>query len=189
LKHKPFSALRGVVVPHAPERPASPQPSPRLAAPPPVGRLFVREELDAVENGVLTRVIGLPRDRLDALGRRLREALGRPVQIEGRDLLAMTEEGERVAAWIRGAVGGQIVLVRRPAAPEPSRGGAPGGTERARIRRGLRVAIVQKADQPSGVLTEGIVRDILTSSPVHPRGIKVRLESGEVGRVQRIFPG
>ncbi len=189
LKHKPFSALRGVAMPRAPERPASPQPSPLLPSPAPVGRIFVREELDAVENKVLTRVIGLPRDCLDALGRRLREALGRPVQIEGRDLLVMTEEGERVAAWLRGAVGGEIVQVRRPAAPEPSRGGEPGGTERARIRRGLRVAIVQKADQPSGALTEGVVRDILTSSPVHPRGIKVRLESGEVGRVQRIFPG
>jgi uncharacterized repeat protein (TIGR03833 family) len=58
---------------------------------------------------------------------------------------------------------------------------------RAQIRRGLRVAIVMKADQDSGALTEGVVQDILTSSPTHPRGIKVRLESGEVGRVRRIL--
>lgn len=60
------------------------------------------------------------------------------------------------------------------------------GTRRADIRPGLRVSIVQKADQQSGKLTEGIVKDILTSSPVHPHGVKVRLESGQVGRVKEI---
>ncbi len=48
------------------------------------------------------------------------------------------------------------------------------------------MAIVQKQDQRTGQLTEGIVRDILTSSATHPHGIKVRLETGEVGRVQEI---
>ena len=61
------------------------------------------------------------------------------------------------------------------------------GTVRARISPGLRVSIVQKADQGSGRRTEGVVRDILTSSPTHPHGIKVRLETGEVGRVQEIL--
>jgi uncharacterized repeat protein (TIGR03833 family) len=51
----------------------------------------------------------------------------------------------------------------------------------------MRVAIVTKADQAPGRLTEGIVRDILTNSPYHPHGIKVRLESGEVGRVKSIL--
>lgn len=60
------------------------------------------------------------------------------------------------------------------------------GTIRDNIYPGLRVAIVQKRDQRSGKLTEGIVKDILTNSPFHPRGIKVRLETGEVGRVQII---
>lgn len=60
------------------------------------------------------------------------------------------------------------------------------GTERANIKRGSRVSIVMKEDQRSGKLTEGIVKDILTSSPVHPHGIKVRLESGQVGRVKKI---
>jgi uncharacterized repeat protein (TIGR03833 family) len=59
-------------------------------------------------------------------------------------------------------------------------------TNRSAIKPGLKVAIVLKADQRSGKLTEGIVKDILTSSPTHPHGIKVRLESGEVGRVQTI---
>lgn len=61
------------------------------------------------------------------------------------------------------------------------------GTRRADIRAGLKVAIVLKADQRTGKLTEGIVKDILTSSPTHPHGIKVRLESGAVGRVKKIF--
>jgi uncharacterized repeat protein (TIGR03833 family) len=57
---------------------------------------------------------------------------------------------------------------------------------RADIKPGLKVAIVLKEDQRTGRLTEGIVRDILTSSPHHPHGIKVRLESGEVGRVKSL---
>lgn len=51
---------------------------------------------------------------------------------------------------------------------------------------GTGVKIVQKQHQRSGILTEGIVAEILTSSPSHPHGIKVRLETGEVGRVQEI---
>lgn len=60
------------------------------------------------------------------------------------------------------------------------------GTNRSEIKPGMRVAIVLKQDQRTGKLTEGIVKDILTNSPTHPHGIKVRLESGEVGRVKRI---
>ncbi|MFC1687108.1 YwbE family protein [Patescibacteria group bacterium] len=60
------------------------------------------------------------------------------------------------------------------------------GQRRENIYPGLLVAIIQKADQRSGELTEGIVQDILTNSPSHPHGIKVRLETGEVGRVQEI---
>jgi uncharacterized repeat protein (TIGR03833 family) len=50
----------------------------------------------------------------------------------------------------------------------------------------MRVAIVQKQDQRTGRLTEGVVRDILTKSATHPHGIKVRLETGEVGRVKQV---
>ncbi len=60
------------------------------------------------------------------------------------------------------------------------------GTERSDIRSGLEVQIVQKQDQNSGKLTKGIVKDILTNSSSHPHGIKVRLISGEVGRVKEI---
>jgi uncharacterized repeat protein (TIGR03833 family) len=62
------------------------------------------------------------------------------------------------------------------------------GTRRADIKAGSRVRIVLKQDQRSGRLTEGIVQDVLTNSPEHPYGIKVRLETGEVGRVKQIIP-
>jgi uncharacterized repeat protein (TIGR03833 family) len=58
------------------------------------------------------------------------------------------------------------------------------GTRRSDIKPGIRVSIVLKKDQRTGKLTEGVVKDILTNSPQHPHGIKVRLESGEVGRVK-----
>ena len=60
------------------------------------------------------------------------------------------------------------------------------GMNRSEIRAGLRVCIVLKEDQRSGKLTEGVVKDILTKSPTHPHGIKVRLESGAVGRVKKM---
>ena len=60
------------------------------------------------------------------------------------------------------------------------------GTNRSDVKKGLSVAIVLKQDQRSGNLTEGIVKDILTNSSNHPHGIKVRLESGAVGRVKTI---
>jgi len=60
------------------------------------------------------------------------------------------------------------------------------GTIRKHIKVGIKVLVVQKQDQRSGKLTEGIVQKILTNSEVHPRGIKVMLEGGIVGRVQEI---
>jgi len=61
------------------------------------------------------------------------------------------------------------------------------GIERINIKPGIRVMVVQKEDQRTGDLTEGIVKEILTSSSHHPHGIKVRLESGVVGRVKEIL--
>ncbi len=60
------------------------------------------------------------------------------------------------------------------------------GTQRKDIKIGSRVSVVQKQDQRSGKLTEGIVKRLLTNSAVHPHGIKVMLESGIVGRVKEI---
>ena len=60
------------------------------------------------------------------------------------------------------------------------------GQNRRDIRPGLQVEVVTKQDQRSGRITRGIVKDILTNSSHHPHGIKVRLETGEVGRVQAL---
>jgi len=62
------------------------------------------------------------------------------------------------------------------------------GTKRENIKIGSEVDIVLKKDQPTGKLTHGRVKDILTSDSKHHRGIKVRLEDGQVGRVQKIYP-
>ena len=61
------------------------------------------------------------------------------------------------------------------------------GTKRANIKSGISVSIVLKKDQRTGKLTDGIVKDILTNSATHPHGIKVRLTTGEVGRIKVIL--
>ena len=61
------------------------------------------------------------------------------------------------------------------------------GRHRADIKPGARVKVVQKQDQGSGKLTEGIVKDLLTRSSSHPHGIKVRLQGGVVGRVKEVI--
>ena len=61
------------------------------------------------------------------------------------------------------------------------------GTLRSNIKKGATVSVVQKQHQRSGELTDGIVKDLLTNSSNHPHGIKVRLESGIVGRVKQIL--
>jgi uncharacterized repeat protein (TIGR03833 family) len=62
------------------------------------------------------------------------------------------------------------------------------GQRRSDVRAGIRVEIILKKDQRTGKRTIGIVKDILTSAAFHSRGIKVRLEDGQIGRVQAIFP-
>jgi uncharacterized repeat protein (TIGR03833 family) len=61
------------------------------------------------------------------------------------------------------------------------------GTIRANIKPGMQVLIILKKDQRTGYLTEGIVKDLLTSASRHHRGIKVRLQDGQIGRVQKII--
>ena len=63
------------------------------------------------------------------------------------------------------------------------------GSERKDVRPGLAVGVVLKQDQRTGKLTRGVVKDVLTKSPHHPHGIKVRLETGEVGRVKEVING
>ncbi|MCK5638823.1 MAG: YwbE family protein [Flavobacteriaceae bacterium] len=61
------------------------------------------------------------------------------------------------------------------------------GRNRKNILIGIEVEIVQKQDQRSGNLTEGVVKRILTNSPNHPHGIKVQIETGEIGRVKNVL--
>lgn len=61
------------------------------------------------------------------------------------------------------------------------------GTLRKALKPGMRVAIVLKKDQRSGKLTQGVIKQLLTKSPSHPHGIKVRLEDGQIGRVKKIL--
>ncbi len=61
------------------------------------------------------------------------------------------------------------------------------GQERKDVRPGVKVDIVLKQDQRTGRLTRGVVKDVLTKSSYHPHGIKVRLETGEVGRVKEVL--
>jgi uncharacterized repeat protein (TIGR03833 family) len=183
LKHSPFASLRSQAARPAP----APKPVTPPATPPPLARVVVREEFDSEQDGLIARVIGVPPERLRAIGAKLRAALGASVFIEGRDLLVTPNDCERVASWLRDEGASEVVLAERPEPTNLEQAGTPGGTLRAELRRGLHVAIVTKADQDTGGLTEGVVRDILTRSPTHPRGIKVRLESGQVGRVRRIL--
>ena len=62
------------------------------------------------------------------------------------------------------------------------------GKTRVNVKIGAEVDIVLKKDQPTGKLTHGKVAEILTSDSFHPRGVKVRLEDGQVGRVQKVYP-
>lgn len=61
------------------------------------------------------------------------------------------------------------------------------GTNRSLIKPGSHVAIVLKENQRTGILTEGVVQSLLTKSPTHPHGIKVRLTDGQVGRVKKVL--
>jgi uncharacterized repeat protein (TIGR03833 family) len=62
------------------------------------------------------------------------------------------------------------------------------GQTRSNVKQGAEVLVVMKQDQRTGKLTRGVVKDILTNSPTHPHGIKVRLMDGKVGRVQQVIP-
>jgi uncharacterized repeat protein (TIGR03833 family) len=180
LTYSPFAALAGAVRPSANE-----QPAPSVADPPSalVGEAEVRLRRETKGRGgkTVVRVTGLPAHQLTTLVQQMKKALGCGATIEGPDLVLLGSVEERAAEWLRQA-GAERVTVSSGV-----RGARAEGTERARIHRGQRVSIVLKADQQTGVSTEGVVRDILTNSASHPHGIKVRLESGLVGRVHRIL--
>jgi uncharacterized repeat protein (TIGR03833 family) len=185
LTHSPFAVLAGAIRPSAVA--VAEQPVPPVAEPPSalIGNREVRLLRETKGRGgkTVVRVTGLPTHQLTALMQEMKKALGCGATIEGPDLVLLGSVEERAADWLKQA-GAERVIVGSGA--RGAHGGAE-GTERARIHRGQRVSIVLKADQQTGVLTEGVVRDILTNSTTHPHGIKVRLESGLVGRVNRIL--
>jgi uncharacterized repeat protein (TIGR03833 family) len=203
LAFNPFAALAKSAlrdqVPNAPL--AKPAPPTVAAKPPPLPpcRVRLRHETAGRSGKVITRVSGLPRENVSAIASRLSKALGCGASVEGDDVVLQGSLEERASQWIAKA-GDLRAIVDERAATKSSSGSveAPkepvyvpvstlSGNRRADVRRGMRVAIVLKADQGTSKLTEGIVRDLLTSADYHPRGIKVRLESGQIGRVQVIL--
>jgi uncharacterized repeat protein (TIGR03833 family) len=203
LTHSPFARLTDdaklarLATLAAPSVPAPPEPR---KAPPPC-KVRMRLESAGRSGRVVTRISGLPAANLEAIASRLRRALGCGASIEDSDVILQGSLRERASDWLDRA--GDLYAIREPdkadqrvrtgpdaavpAHPTPGAARTLSGTRRADVRRGQRVAIVLKADQASGKLTEGTVRELLTSSPSHPRGIKVRLESGEVGRVKIVY--
>jgi uncharacterized repeat protein (TIGR03833 family) len=193
LTHSPFAALarnaslRSKSAP--PPRPAEAvRPAPRIS-------MFV--EARGKSGKVVTGISGLPPELRDVVALRLRKALGCEAQVEGEEVILAGSLKDRAAAWFQGIGDVRQLLREKPATAAAASSASPpapavaspsgSGTRRKDVRPGLRVAIVLKPDQPSGELTHGVVRDILTSSADHPHGIKVRLVSGHVGRVKIIY--
>jgi uncharacterized repeat protein (TIGR03833 family) len=100
-------------------------------------------------------------------------------------LKLQSPQGRELAFCSRRAVFCRTLVEDVPLSPKPEV--MMNGISRAAIKPGAHVKVVQKMDQRSGKLTEGIVKNILTNAPVHPHGIKVRLESGIVGRVKELL--
>lgn len=162
-------------------------------------RLTMRHESVGRSGKVVTRISGVPAEVRDTVAARLGKALGCAAQVEGGEVILAGSLKERAAAWLD-----KIGDVRKLAQEKPDDKPAPAmaqpdpslpalvattasGTYRRNVRPGMRVGVVMKDDQPSGELTMGIVRDLLTSSEEHPHGIKVCLVSGHVGRVKVIY--
>ncbi len=205
--NNPFAALSGVrdqlprKEPSAPpperEQPPRPEES-RLGT---CGKLVVQREKKGRAGKTVTRIAGLPKERIDVLAKQLKSALGCGATREGDDLLLLGSLVDRAVQWLEGEGARQVVVSgaahetsqakrsrpsetpqRHPSGPRSWRE----ATRRDDLEAGLTVDIVLKRDQTTGRLTRGVIRDILTRSPTHPHGIKVRLEDGSVGRVKLV---
>ncbi len=190
-----------------PPAPAPPAPAAESRSPPPRAsspwRLTIRRETKGRAGKTVTRVTGIPHAHVDDVLHRIKRALGCGAVVEEGALVLLGDLEKRADEWLKNldsaAPAGPSPSATTPvptgagrtspaATPLPAPAAdARTGTERSRIHAGQRVAVVQKADQPTGTLTEGVVREILTNSSTHPHGIKVRLVSGEVGRVKRLL--
>jgi uncharacterized repeat protein (TIGR03833 family) len=180
------SAPAPVVVP-AHRQPTSPAP-----------RLVVRYQAVGRSGKVVTCISGVPVEVRDTVAARLGKSLGCTAEVDAEDVVLAGSLKERAQEWLQ-KIGDVRKLAEKKTTPaakptetapsEPPAAVATNasGTYRRNIRPGMRVAIVLKEDQSSGELTTGIVRDLLTSSDEHSRGIKVRLVSGLVGRVKIIY--
>lgn len=201
LKHNPFAGLakhRELLEKAAPKTPGVVVRA-KVSAPQRPLKLRIRLEPAGRSGKVLTRITGLPAENLEAIASRMAKALGCAANVQESDVVLLGALDERAQQWLD-KVGDPRTITddsrdKKPQptpsakanAPAPSSPLTASGTRRSDVHRGRRVAIVQKADQETGKLTQGVVRDVLTNSAVHPRGIKVRLETGEVGRVQVIY--
>jgi len=204
LTHNPFAVLAERAGPEAPSATSTAAsgkgPRPVVDGNPELrfsGKVVVRRETKGRGGKTVTRLSGIPVHELTEVATRLRKALGCGATVEDDDVVLQGALEERACSWllsngarqlVRGSPPGPRTNPAPPApAPACSTGPELAGTIRVNVRRGLRVAVVLKEHQQSGELTVGVVNDLLTSSARHPRGIKVRLDSGQVGRVHRIL--
>jgi len=197
--HTPFArlAIKPQLGPKAPSPPQT-----RTAAPPrrdhalPPPRIAIRHESVGRSGKIVTRIAGLPHDLLETVAGRLRKALGCVSRVESTDVILDGSLKELASEWLK-KIGDVRKLTEEKTTPAKAASPVPAappltatnasGTYRRNIRPGMKVAIILKEDQPTGELTTGVVRDLLTSSDEHPRGIKVCLQSGQVGRVKVIY--
>jgi uncharacterized repeat protein (TIGR03833 family) len=195
--NNPFTKLPRAAAPAA--RPASETTMPVAAPVPgrptaPAPRLSLRYEAVGRSGKVVTRISGVPPEVREIVAAKLGKALGCAAEVDAGDVVLAGSLKERAYEWlqkigdVRRLTGDKPTAAAPPAPPPPALVATnASGTYRRNIRPGMRVAVVTKEDQPSGELTVGVVRDLLTSSEEHPRGIKVRLGSGLVGRVKVIY--
>jgi uncharacterized repeat protein (TIGR03833 family) len=199
FSNNPFAALANqkALFEQAPKQVA---PEPKNAARPPPARVAapikvrMRLETKGRSGKVVTRISGLPEENLAAIATQLARALGCGATLEQTEVLLQGSLMDRAQQWLDRAGDLRVIQSEPPRRVEAALPSAASSTPtratgrvRSELRRGQRVAIVMKADQPTGKLTEGHVRDLLTNSEEHPRGIKVRLETGEIGRVRIVF--
>jgi uncharacterized repeat protein (TIGR03833 family) len=198
--HNPFAKLARDSIATAKQASALPAP---VAAPvarrptAPAPRLTVRHEAVGRSGKIVTRISGVPAEVRDTVAAKLGKALGCAAEVDAVDVILAGSLKERAYEWLQKIGDVRKLVDERPRAASPAQPAPPeapalvatnaSGTYRRNVRPGMRVAVVMKEDQPNGELTTGIVRDLLTSSDEHPRGIKVRLVSGLVGRVKTIY--
>lgn len=179
-----------------------PDSEPQKAALDGCGKVVVQREKKGRAGKTVTRVTGLPKDRLDEVAKRIKPALGCGATRDGDELIVQGSLVEGIAQWLEGEGARHVVISgvrgktsggsrRQPPSSATESFGSPSSwreaTRRDDLEPGLTVDIVLKKDQRTGALTRGVIQAILTRSATHPRGIKVRLDDGSVGRVKHVF--